>query len=108
MLVGRKSFATVFAIVGLLLISASALFADARKVKKYVTPDYPAMALKMRVSGVVTVKATVSADGSVENVTVVSGHILLKAAATDCVKQWQFEPSSAGSVEVVAVTFKLP
>jgi len=108
MLVGRKSFATVFGIMGLLLLSATLLHAEARKVRKYVTPEYPAMALKMKVAGVVTVKATVSSDGSVENVTVVSGHILLKAAAVDCVKQWQFEPGSAGSVELVAVTFKLP
>jgi TonB family protein len=108
MLLGRKRFATVFGIVGLLLLSASVLHAEARKVRKYVTPEYPAMALKMKVSGVVTLKATVSSDGRVDSVTVISGHILLKAAASDCVKQWQFEPSSADSVELVAVTFRLP
>ncbi|MFZ0964490.1 MAG: energy transducer TonB [Terriglobia bacterium] len=93
----------------LLLLSTAALAAEGgRRVRKQVQPDYPPLALKMKVSGVVTVRATVASNGNVENATVVSGHILLKNAAADCVKQWQFEPASSDSVEIVTVSFKLP
>jgi TonB family protein len=91
----------------LLLLSASALYAEGRPVTRKVKPEYPALALKMKVEGVVTVRASVASNGSVENATVVSGPILLKSAAAECVRQWQFERSSAKSVETVEVTFKL-
>jgi len=97
----------IFWVVSFLLLSATVLYADGRKVRKYVTPEYPIIALKMKVEGVVTLKAAVARDGSVENVEVVSGHTLLRNAAMDCVRQWEFEPSAARTDEVVAVTFKL-
>ena len=104
----RRTSEMILWAVTLLLLSASVLYAEGRKVKKYVTPDYPIIAIKMRVEGVVMLKAAVARDGSVENVEVVSGHPLLRNAAADSVKQWEFESSAAKTEEVVAVTFKLP
>jgi TonB family protein len=82
--------------------------AEARKVTKMSQPRYPATAFRMKVEGVVKLGIVVNADGSVEDVTVVSGHTLLKSAAAECVKQWKFEPATTKTNLNVEVTFRLP
>jgi protein TonB len=56
-------------------------------------PVYPALASRARVSGTVILEATLTAQGTVEEIRVLSGHPLLVQAAIDCVKQWQYEPT---------------
>jgi len=63
------------------------------QVIKLVPPVYPALALKARVSGTVILEATLTEQGTVENIKVISGHPLLVDAAIDCVKQWVYEPT---------------
>ncbi len=76
-------------------------------------PAYPPMARQARVEGEVSIRATIGADGLVENVELQSGHPLLVQAALDAVKQWQFKPAMkdgqgiAAQISVV-VNFKLP
>jgi protein TonB len=60
---------------------------------KLVPPVYPALAIKARVSGTVILEATLTEQGAVENIKVISGHPLLVQAAIDCVKQWVYEPT---------------
>ena len=60
---------------------------------KMVPPVYPPLASKARVSGTVVLEATLTAQGTVEEIHVISGHPLLIEAAIDCVKQWQYEPT---------------
>ena len=38
-------------------------------------------------------EATLTTDGTVEEIRVISGHPLLLNAAIDCVKQWRYEPT---------------
>lgn len=103
----RKIRGLLVSAICLLLLSTSALYAEGRPVTRKVKPEYPPLALKMKVEGTVTLRVSVASNGSVENATVVSGPILLKAAAAECVRQWQFERSSSESSETVAVSFKL-
>jgi protein TonB len=63
------------------------------KVVKIVPPVYPKLAIKARVKGTVTLEATVTAEGTVDEVHVMSGNPLLIQAAIDCVKQWRYEPT---------------
>jgi protein TonB len=60
---------------------------------KMVPPVYPVLASRARVSGVVVLEATLTAQGTVSEIRVISGHPLLIQAAMDCVKQWQYEPT---------------
>jgi protein TonB len=60
---------------------------------KMVPPVFPALASKARVTGTVVLEATLTAQGTVEAIRVVSGHPLLVQAAIDCVKQWVYEPT---------------
>jgi periplasmic protein TonB len=70
------------------------------KVLKMVPPVYPPLASRARVSGTVILEATLTAQGSVEEIKVVSGHPLLIEAAINCVKQWQYEPTYLNGVPV--------
>lgn len=65
---------------------------EARLIHK-VIPVYPPLARQARISGTVRFTAIIAIDGSVQKLTVVSGHPLLVQAATDAVKQWRYRPT---------------
>jgi len=58
-----------------------------------VPPVYPAAAKAAGISGVVHLSATIGLDGTVQQVTVLSGPAELAQAATDAVKQWVYRPT---------------
>jgi protein TonB len=60
---------------------------------RQVQPAYPPLAKQARIQGTVVMKAILAKDGTVQNVTVVSGHPLLLQAAIDAVKQWVYQPT---------------
>ncbi|HEX4425550.1 MAG TPA: energy transducer TonB [Terriglobales bacterium] len=76
-----------------------------RKVVSKITPQYPALARTMHLSGVVKVEALVSSNGVVKNVSVKGGHPLLVQSATDAVRKWKWETASRESTESVEVRF---
>jgi protein TonB len=57
-----------------------------------VKPMYPQIAKAARVSGAVVLQASISKDGSIQNLKVVSGHPMLVQSALDAVKQWRYKP----------------
>jgi protein TonB len=57
-----------------------------------VKPNYPPLARQARIQGTVVLHAVISKDGSIENLTLVSGHPMLAPAAIDAVKQWKYKP----------------
>jgi protein TonB len=57
-----------------------------------VNPTYPPLARQARIQGQVVLRAVISKDGSIENLTLVSGHPMLAPAAIDAVKQWKYKP----------------
>jgi protein TonB len=60
----------------------------------YLTqPEYPALAMQARVSGVVVVDAVIDERGNVVGARAVSGHPLLVPAALKAVLQWKYEPT---------------
>ena len=59
---------------------------------KQVPPAYAPLARQARIQGTVVVRAVISKDGSVESLTLVSGHPMLVPAAMDAVKQWKYKP----------------
>ncbi len=70
---------------------------------KMVPPVYPPLASKARVSGVVVLEATLTAQGTVEEIRVVSGHPLLIDAAIAAVRQWQYEPTLLNGTPVSVI-----
>jgi len=57
-----------------------------------IQPNYPPLARQARIQGTVVLHAVISKDGSIENLTLVSGHPMLAPAAIDAVKQWKYKP----------------
>ena len=57
-----------------------------------VNPAYPPLAKQARIQGQVVLHAVISKDGSIENLTLVSGHPMLAPAAIEAVKQWKYKP----------------
>ena len=57
-----------------------------------VKPEYPELARRARVSGMVILQVIVSEDGVVEEVTIVRGHPLLNEAALQAIRQWRYSP----------------
>ena len=68
--------------------------------------------MQARISGVVRMNVIIGKDGTVQNLTLVSGHPLLATSAMEAVKQWVYAPTllNGQAVEVatqVEVEFSL-
>jgi len=57
-----------------------------------VNPTYPPLARQARIQGTVVLHAVISKDGSIEGLTLISGHPMLAPAAIEAVKQWRYKP----------------
>ena len=57
-----------------------------------VQPVYPPIAKAARVSGTVVLQATISKQGTIENLRVISGPAMLQQSAQDAVRQWRYRP----------------
>jgi len=55
-------------------------------------PIYPAIAKTARVSGTVELEATISKNGTIKDVRVASGPVMLRQAAVDAVRTWRYKP----------------
>jgi TonB family protein len=85
--------------------NSSAATSSDRKVMTRVAPDYPELARRMRIQGVVKVEAVVRPNGTVKSTRVVGGNPVLVDAATNAVSKWKFEPGSGETTELVQLTF---
>jgi len=57
-----------------------------------VQPVYPPIARQARIQGLVELRAIISKTGTIENLTVVSGHPMLVRSAIEAVRQWRYRP----------------
>ena len=65
-----------------------------------VDPQYPKRARKKKLEGQVLLQATIERDGSVGNVSVLSGEVILAESAIDAVREWRFEPYTQNGLPV--------
>ena len=63
------------------------------KMVRRTTPVYPPLAKQARIQGTVVLDAVISKDGTIQNLTVKSGHPLLTGAALEAVRQWIYQPT---------------
>lgn len=74
------------------------------KLVRQPRPVYPPLAKQARISGVVRLNAIISKDGSIQNLSVISGHPLLIPSAMEAVKQWVYQPTLLNGEAVEVVT----
>lgn len=81
---------------------------DPPKQIKRVEPAYPEAARQARIQGVVTVEATIGADGKVKSAKVVGSVPQLDDAALTAVRQWEYAPTMVNGVATpVVMTVKV-
>jgi protein TonB len=74
------------------------------KLVRQPKPVYPPLAKQARISGVVRLNAIISKDGTIQNLSVISGHPLLVPSAMEAVKQWVYAPTLLNGEPVEVVT----
>lgn len=68
------------------------------------TPPYPAIAKAAGVQGTVVLQAMISKSGTIENLRVASGPLMLQQAAIDTVKSWRYRPYLLNNLPVEVET----
>lgn len=74
------------------------------KLRQHTEPVYPPLAQQARISGVVRLNAIIGKDGTVQKLTLASGHPLLVPPAMEAVKQWVYEPTLLNGQAVEVAT----
>jgi protein TonB len=70
---------------------------------KKVEPEYPSRARAAGVRGKVSINITVSETGNVIEAVIIKGHPLLRDAALQAARQWEFKPAEISGVPVKIV-----
>jgi TonB family protein len=76
-----------------------------RKVRVMGKPQYPELAKKLNLTGVVKIEVTIGADGKVKRTHVVGGHPVLAPEAEKAALQSEFEPGPRETSEVIEFKF---
>jgi TonB family protein len=86
----------------LLLMTSCSLTADSPKrierqvaeqnLTNKIEPIVPPLAKTLEIGGTVSLEITISPDGKVGSVKVLSGHPMLAPAFVDAVKKWEYRP----------------
>ena len=77
---------------------------QAAKLVRQPRPVYPPLAKQARISGHVILNAIIGKDGTIQNLTLASGHPLLVPSAMEAVKQWVYQPTLLNGEPVEVVT----
>jgi periplasmic protein TonB len=70
-----------------------------------VVPDYPTIARVAGIQGDVKLHAIIAKDGTIQSLTVMSGHPTLIRAALSAVEQWKYRPYMLNGLPVEVETF---
>ena len=76
-----------------------------RKVRVMGKAQYPELAKKLNLTGVVKIEVTIGADGKVKRTHVVGGHPVLATEAERAAMQSEFEPGPKETSEVIEFKF---
>ena len=66
--------------------------AERQRLAEAIPPSYPPLAQHMNVQGSVVLQALIAADGTIQNLRVMSGPAILATAAQQAVREWRFKP----------------
>jgi len=84
-------------------VRKSASVMEAELIRR-VQPVYPMAARVARISGTVELRAIIAADGSVKQLEILSGNMILAQAAVAAVREWRYRPTRLDGVDVEVET----
>ena len=76
-----------------------------RKVIRSEKPDYPVLLKNARIGGLVRLRVTVQANGTVASIAILGGSPVLAECAVKSVMKWKYAPAASRSNEIVTVEF---
>jgi TonB family protein len=76
-----------------------------RKVRVLVKPQYPELAKKLSLTGLVKIEVTIGPDGKVKRTHIVGGHPVLATEAEKAAMQSEFEPGPKETTEIIEFKF---
>jgi TonB family protein len=84
-----------------------------RLLLQKILPNYPEKAIREKLQGPVVLQAFIARDGTIQDLKLIRGSLLLGQAAYNAVRQWRYQPYliNGRAVEaqtLVTVDFKLP
>jgi TonB family protein len=79
--------------------------ASVRKVVDKVVPQYPSVARRMNIQGVVRLDVVVAPNGAVTSIEVRGGHPLLADTAQTAIHQWKWAPAPHETHETIELRF---
>ena len=77
-----------------------------RKIKEEYKPEYPELAKRLRLSGVVRVEVLIAPDGKVTRAHVIGGHPVLAEPAEKAARLTKFETGPKESTQVIDFRFE--
>lgn len=91
-----KAEKRAIATVGLMLslMGVTVLAQQDRKVLSNPTPEYPALARKLGLTGIVKVTVVIGTDGLIKDVQVHGGNPVLVQEVENTLKKWKYAPAS--------------
>jgi periplasmic protein TonB len=84
-------------------VRKSASVMEAELIRR-VQPAYPVVARVARISGTVELRAIIATDGSVKQLEILSGNMILAQAAVAAVREWRYRPTRLDGVDVEVET----
>jgi TonB family protein len=101
---GKELLAKSWMVVALMFFVALTAAAQ-RKPVSNPQPEYPEIAKKMNLSGVVKIEVVIGPDGEIKNAKVLGGHPVLADSTLKALKNWKYAPGSAETKEMLLFKF---
>lgn len=96
----------VTALICAIALTVAISFAQqGRKAVSNPTPEYPDVAKKMNLTGVVKIEVTIGADGEIKSTNVIGGHPILVDSVQRTLKRWKYAPSSSETKALLEFKF---
>jgi TonB family protein len=94
------------ALICLIALIITISFAQqARKPISSPAPEFPDIAKKMKLTGVVKIEVLIGADGEIKASNVVGGHPILADAAQKALKKWKYAPGNSETKALLEFKF---
>ena len=101
-----KCLAKCWMVVALMFfVALTAAAQDGRRLVSNPQPEYPEIARKMNLSGVVKIEVVIGSDGEIKNAKVVGGHPVLADSSLKALKKWKYAPGSSETKELLEFKF---
>ncbi len=86
-------------------VAVTAAAQEGRRTVSNPQPEYPEIAKKMNLSGVVRIEVIIGSDGDIKNAKVIGGHPVLADASLKALKKWKYAAGASETKELLEFKF---